>query len=82
MARQRHAVAERWVWKPGETFKFWKAYSAESPSLIANSHPEHVGAFDELQKDAEELPFTVKPPTVGPDVMKYYRETYEGQIWT
>ena len=77
-----HSVAEKmgW-WKPGETFKFWKAYSGRKPFsdreffILSTLAPSM-----KLQKDAEELPFTVKPAKQLSvrDVMKYYRETYEG----
>ena len=77
-----YSVAEKmgW-WKPGETFKFWKAYSGRKPFsdreffILSTLAPSL-----NLKKDAEELPFTVKPAKqlAVRDVMKYYRETYEG----
>jgi dipeptidase len=68
-------------WKNGEPFKFWKAYSGRKPFsdreyfILSTLAP----ALN-LKQDAEELPFSVKPvkQLAVSDVMKYYRETYEG----
>jgi dipeptidase len=68
-------------WKKGEPFKFWKAYSGRPPFsdreyFIFNTLAPEL----KLRKDAEELPFSVKPSKKLSvrDVMKMYRETYEG----
>jgi dipeptidase len=77
-----YSLAEKmgW-WKQGETFKFWKAYSGRKPFsdrefYILSTLAPGLG----LKKDAEELPFSVKPAKQLSvrDVFKYYRETYEG----
>ncbi len=68
-------------WKQGEVFKFWKAYSGRKPFsdreffIFSNLAPE-LG----LKRDAEELPFSVKPSAKLSvrDIMKFYRQTYEG----
>ncbi len=77
-----YSVAEEmgW-WKKGEPFKFWKAYSGRKPFsdrelFILSTMAPTLG----LTRDLEELPFTVKPANKlsVKDIMKYYRETYEG----
>jgi dipeptidase len=68
-------------WKAGEPFKFWKAYSGRKPFsdreffILSTMAPSL-----DLKRDAEELPFTVKPANKVSvkDIMRYYRETYEG----
>ena len=77
-------VAEEMGWwdpKKGEPFKFWKAYSGRTPFaerefFILSTLAPGLN----LSKDAEELPFSVKPDRKLSvrDVMKFYRETYEG----
>ena len=79
-----YSLAEEMGWwhpDSGETFKFWKAYSGKKPFsdreyYILNKLAPSLN----LQFDAEELPFTVKPEKKLSirDVMRYYRETYEG----
>ncbi len=68
-------------WKKGETFKFWKAYGGRKPFADREFYILSTLAPSlNLKQDDEELPFSVKPAkklTVE-DVMKYYRETYEG----
>ncbi len=68
-------------WKRGEPFKFWQAYSGRRPFSDREFYILSTLAPSlNLQKDADELPFSVKPSrqlTVE-DIMKYYRETYEG----
>ncbi len=68
-------------WKQGEVFKFWKAYSGRKPFsdrelFILGTLAPDLG----LKRDAEELPFSVKPAAklAVRDIMKYYRQTYEG----
>jgi dipeptidase len=68
-------------WKQGEPFKFWKAYSGRKPFSDREFYILSTLAPSlNLKKDAEELPFTVKPAKQlsVQDVMKYYREVYEG----
>jgi len=77
-----YSLAEKmgW-WKQGETFKFWKAYSGRKPFSDREFYILSTLAPDlNLKRDAEELPFSVKPAKKlsVQDVMKYYRETYEG----
>jgi dipeptidase len=77
-----YSLAEKmgW-WKQGESFKFWKAYSGRKPFsdrelyILGTLAPEL-----NLNRDLEELPFSVKPARKlsVQDIMKYYRETYEG----
>jgi dipeptidase len=78
------SLAEEMGWynpKKGEPFKFWKAYSGRKPFadreffILSTLAPSL-----DLNQEAEELPFSVKPSkllAIG-DVLKYYRETYEG----
>ncbi len=68
-------------WKSGEPFKFWKAYSGRKPFSDREFYILSTMAPSlDLKRDAEELPFTVKPVNKlsVKDIMKYYRETYEG----
>ncbi len=79
-----HRIAEEMGWwdpKSGEPFKFWKAYSGRKPFstreyfILSTMAPSL-----NLKKDAEELPFSVKPDkkVSVQDVFTYYRQTYEG----
>ena len=77
-----YSLAEKmgW-WKQGEAFKFWKAYSGRKPFADREYYILSTLAPDlNLKREAEELPFSVKPAhkLSVQDVMKYYRETYEG----
>ena len=77
-----YSLAEKmgW-WKQGEAFKFWKAYSGRKPFADRELDILSTLAPDlNLKREAEELPFSVKPAhkLSVQDVMKYYRETYEG----
>jgi dipeptidase len=77
-----YSLAEKmgW-WKQGENFKFWKAYSGRKPFSDREFYIFSTLAPSlNLKRDAEELPFSVKPAKQLSvrDVMKYYRETYEG----
>ncbi len=70
-------------WDPngGETFKFWKAYSGRKPFstreffILSTMAPSL-----NLDSEAEELPFSVKPDkkVSVQDLFAYYRQTYEG----
>ena len=70
-------------WDPssGEAFKFWKAYSGRTPFSIREFFILSTLAPSlNLLRDAEELPFSVKPEHLVSvrEVMEYYRQTYEG----
>lgn len=79
-----YSLAEEMGWwdpNSGETFKFWKAYSGRRPFstreffILSNMAPSL-----NLDFDAEELPFSVKPDKKVSvrDLFAYYRQTYEG----
>lgn len=71
---------EWWAPDSGE-FKFWKAYSGRRPFSMREYYVLSTLAPSlNLKWDAEELPFSVKPDKKVSvrDVMRYYRETYEG----
>ena len=70
-------------WNPdsGETFKFWKAYSGRKPFSIREFWVLSTMAPSlNLQYDADELPFSVKPDKKVSvrKVMEYLRCTYAG----
>ncbi len=70
-------------WDPdsGEPFKFWKVYSGRKPFSTREYYVlSTIAPSLKLKRDAEELPFSVKPDKKVSvrDVMKLYRETYEG----
>jgi dipeptidase len=78
------ALAEEMGWwdpNSGETFKFWKAYSGRQPFstreffILSTMAPSL-----NLDSEAEELPFSVKPDKKVSvrDLFAYYRQTYEG----
>jgi dipeptidase len=79
-----HSLAEEMGWwdpSSGEQFKFWKAYSGRTPFSIREFFILSTMAPDlNLLRDADELPFSVKPNREIDvrEVMRYYRETYEG----
>ena len=73
-----------WDPKSGESFKFWKAYSGRKPF----SSREHfvfntLAPSLNLDFEAEELPFSVKPgkKLSVRDVIKMYKQTYAGTDW-
>ena len=75
------AIEMEW-WDPnsGEPFKFWEAYSGRKPFSDREYYIFNTLAPSlNLQFDAEELPFSIKPDNKISvrDVMRYYRETYE-----
>jgi dipeptidase len=73
-----------WDPKSGEPFKFWKAYSGRKPFsnreyfVLSNMAPSL-----NLDYEAEELPFSVKPDkkVSVKDIIKMYRQTYAGTDW-
>lgn len=70
-----------WDPKSGEPFKFWKAYSGAKPFSTREYYVFNTLAPSlKLDSNAEELPFSVKPDKKVSvrDIMKLYRETYEG----
>ncbi len=71
-------------WDGKEPFKFWKIINGKKPFQIREFYILSTLAPSlNLSFEAEELPFSVKPEKkVSPrDVMKYFRETYEGTQW-
>ncbi len=75
---------EMGFWNGEETFKFWKAYSGEKPFQIREYFIlSSVAPSLNLQYDAEELPFSVKPDELISvrDVMALLRSTFEGTEW-
>ena len=78
----RQVAKDLGYWDDKEPMKFWKvissnkkAYSTREFYILSTMAPSL-----NLNEDAEELPFSVKPDKKLSvrDVMKYYRETYEG----
>jgi dipeptidase len=71
-------------WDGKGPFKFWKVINDKKPFAIRDFYVLSTLAPSlNLSFDAEELPFSVKPEKkLSPrDVMKYFRETYEGTQW-
>jgi dipeptidase len=76
------AVEKGW-WDPksGEPFKFWKAYSGQKPFSTREYYVlSRLAPSLNLNMEAEELPFSVKPDQKVSvrELLKMYRETYEG----
>jgi dipeptidase len=71
-------------WDGTEPFKFYKVISGRKPFAIRDYYVLSTLAPSlHLTFDAEELPFSVKPDQKVSvrDIMKLYRETYEGTEW-
>jgi dipeptidase len=71
-------------WDGKEPLKFWKIIGTGKPFAIREFFILSTLAPSlNLSFDAAELPFSVKPEKkLSPrDVMKYFRETYEGTQW-
>ncbi|MGE5420219.1 MAG: dipeptidase [Chloroflexota bacterium] len=71
-------------WDGREPLKFWKVIGGTKPFQIREYYVLSTLAPSlNLSFDAEELPFSVKPEKkLSPrDVMKFFRETYEGTQW-
>jgi dipeptidase len=75
---------EWWDPKSGEPFKFWKAYSGRKPFssreyFVFNTLAPSMN----LDYEAEELPFSVKPDEKVSvrDIIAMYRQTYAGTDW-
>jgi len=66
----------------GEPFVFWKAYSGRPKAFSTREYYvlSTMAPSLKLSMDVNELPFSVKPDNKVDvrDVIKYYRETYEG----
>jgi dipeptidase len=71
-------------WDGKEPLKFWKIINGKKPFAIREFYILSTLAPSlNLSFDAEELPFSVKPEKKQSprDIMKFYRETYEGTQW-
>lgn len=71
-------------WDGKEPLKFWKVINDRKPFAIRDFYILSTMAPSlNLSFDAEELPLSVKPEKKlsVQDVMKYFRETYEGTEW-
>ena len=71
-------------WDGQEPLKFWKVINGKKPFAIREFYVLSTLAPSlNLSFDAEELPFSVKPEkkVSVQDVMKFFRETYEGTQW-
>ena len=71
-------------WDGKEPLKFWKVLNDRKPFAIREYYVlSSLAPSLNLSFDAEELPFSVKPEKkLSPrDVMKFFRETYEGTQW-
>ena len=77
-----YTLAKEMGWWDGkEPFKFWKAYSGKKPFSTRELYIFKTFAPSlNLSMDMDELPFSVKPEKKVSlqDVLKMYRETYEG----
>jgi len=70
-------------WDPdsGKPFKMWEAYSGRTPFSIREYWVlSSLAPSLNLQRDADELPFSVKPDSKvsARDVMRLFRSTYTG----
>ena len=68
-------------WDGKETFKFWKAYSGKKPFSTRELYIfKTLAPSLNISMDSDELPFSIKPEKKLSlqDVIKMYRETYEG----
>jgi len=74
-----------WDSKSGEPFKFWKAYGDVEKAFSIREYFVFNTLAPSLNLDyeAEELPFSVKPDKKVSvrDILKFYRETYAGTKW-
>jgi len=72
-------------WDGREPLKFWKVISSRDKAFSTREYYilSTLAPSLELSNDTTELPFTVKPEKkLSPrDVIKYFRETYEGTKW-
>jgi dipeptidase len=80
----RNVAKNLGYWDGVEPLRFWKVINDKKPFAIREFYVLSTLAPDQhLSFDAEELPFSVKPvkKLSVQDVMKYFRETYEGTPW-
>jgi len=80
----KSASKELGYWDGQEPLKFWKVINGKKPFAIREYFVLSTLAPSlNLSFDAEELPFSVKPEKKlsAQDVMKFFRETYEGTQW-
>jgi dipeptidase len=71
-------------WDGKEPLKFWKVINDKKPFAIREFYVLSTLAPSlNLSFDDEELPFSVKPEKKQSprDIMKFFRETYEGTQW-
>jgi dipeptidase len=71
-------------WDGKEPLKFWKIINGKKPFAIREFYILSTLAPSlNLSFDADELPFSVKPEKKQSprDIMKFFRETYEGTQW-
>jgi dipeptidase len=71
-------------WDGKEPLKFWKIINGKKPFSIREFYILSTLAPSlNLSFDADELPFSVKPEKKQSprDIMKFFRETYEGTQW-
>ncbi len=80
----RNVAKNLGYWDGVEPLKFWKVINDKKPFAIREFYVLSTLAPDlHLSFDAAELPFSVRPAKKlsVQDVMKYFRETYEGTPW-
>jgi dipeptidase len=80
----KSVAKELGYWDGKEPLKFWKIINGKKPFAIRDYYVLSTLAPSlNLSFDAEELPFSVKPEKKlsAQDVMKFFRETYEGTQW-
>ena len=72
------------LWDGKEPFKFWKAYGNKKAFSVREFFIlDQLAPSLNLDYEAEELPFSVKPEKQlsATDVMAFLRQTYEGTKW-
>jgi dipeptidase len=76
------SLAKEMGWWDGKApFKFWKAYSGRKPFSTRELYVfKSFAPSLNISMDSDELPFSIKPEKKVSlqDVLKMYRETYEG----
>ena len=80
----RERCKELGLWNGKDDFVFWKINNGKKPFSIRDYFVLNALAPSlNLQYDAEELPFSVKPDKKVSvrDILALYRETYEGTEW-
>jgi dipeptidase len=80
----RETAKKLGYWDGKETFKFWKVINGKKPFAIREFYVLSTLAPSlNLSFDSDELPFSVKPEKKQSprDIMKFFRETYEGTQW-